>query len=592
MFFYDYWEYFMRVLILFLLLLVNAVAQSQTVTVTVGSDGACDYSSITAASFNAPSGDELVIRVAKNYSVSSIQILDDRSTSIFGGYDNCSDTSANGRTILDGGSFTGPIFVLSEAIGADTASRTNLYLWNLEISNGNSNTSGGGISLTGSWYLSLWNVDMHDNTSQQDGGAIYVKASTDLSAIGPNINIRGNSILSNNSADNGGAIACDGLGNGALTGLFIWDTQISFNQASQNGGGVFVTNDCRYGQYEGGLFQGVLLNDAAGFGGGIYGSNGSFVSIQSNNFDKNAAAIVSNSAANGGGIAVSNNATLLVEDAVISSNTATSTGGAIRSNQGNVIIQRVKPGAQCHSEVRCSRITDNSATGTSTSFSGGGAIATFGGTLEVTGTYFEGNSANYGSAIRARFMPMDGFNTPMTMVGNVFAGNSGAQQVVYLDETSADIAFSTFVDNEDMTRVIELAYPTTSLNPHEVNISGSIFDQAGDTVESAELTTAGVFPNGDCNRNEFNSTGDLMGEPRSTTATVNFENRVGGDYRIVDNTSMVDYCDGSFLGAGSNFSANGLPRPVNSSIANIHGIYDLGGLERYDSDLIFKNGFD
>lgn len=222
----------MRVLIVVLLLLVHAVGQSQTISVTVGTDGACDYTSITAASFNAASSDELVIRVAKNYSLSSIQILDDRSTSIFGGYDNCSDTSADGRTILDGSSFTGPILVLSKAIGTDSASRTNLYLWNLEISHGNSNTDGGGISLTGSWYLSLWNVYMHDNVSNQDGGAIYAKASTNLSAVGPNINIRGNSILNNNSADNGGAIACDGLGNDALTGLFIWDTQLAFNQAS------------------------------------------------------------------------------------------------------------------------------------------------------------------------------------------------------------------------------------------------------------------------------------------------------------------------------------------------------------------------
>ncbi len=582
----------MRVLIIFLLFLVNAVVQSQTVTVTVGSDGACDYSTITAASFNAPTADELLIRVAKNHTMSSIQILDDRSTSIYGGYDNCSDISVDGRTVIDGSGFTGPIFVLSEAIGVGSTGRTNLYLWNLEISGGNSNTDGGGITLTGSWYVSLWNVYMHDNISNQDGGAIYAKASTNASAIGPNINIRGNSILSNNSADNGGAIACDGLGNDALTGVFVWDTQLAFNQASQNGGAVFVTNDCQFSLYEGGLFQGVLLNDAASFGGGIYGSNNALVRIQSNNFDKEAAVVVSNTASNGGGIGVSSGSLLLLQDAVISNNTATSTGGGIRANNAHVMIHRVKSGAQCHSEVRCSQISGNSATGTSASFSGGGAIATFGGTLEITGTYIEDNSANYGSAIRARFMPMDGFNTPMTLVGNVFSGNQNAPQVVYLDETSADIAFSTFVDNEDMVRVIELAYPTTSTDPHEVNISGSIFDQAGSTVESAELTTFGVLPNGDCNRNEANSTGDLIGEPRSTTTAVTFVNRAGGDFRLIDNTAMVDYCDGSFLGVASNYSANGLPRPVESSKTNVYGSYDLGGLERYDSDLIFKDGFD
>lgn len=578
----------MRVLMFFSILFLWGEVQSQTITVTVGSDGACDYSSITAASFNAPSSDYLDIRVAKNYSLSSIQILDDRPTGIAGGNDTCSDSTSDGRTVLDGSGFSGPIFVVAEST---SPTRLFLDLANLEISGGNSNTSGGAITLTGSWFLRLWNVYLHDNISNQDGGAIYLKTSTNGAAQAPNVNIRGNSIMSNNTAQNGGAIACDGLDN-PLSAIFVWDTQLAFNEASQSGGAVYVNNRCQFVLFDVGLFQGVILNEASLFGGGIYANNNAIVQITSNYFKKNAAVVTSNSAANGGGIALNNGAYLYAKDAVITSNTASSTGGAIRSNNGHVYITREKPGAQCHSEVRCSRISDNRADGVSAGFSGGGAIATFGGTLEISGTYIENNSANFGSAIRARFMPMDGFNTPMTLVGNVFSGNQNAPQVVYLDETSADIAFSTFVDNEDMARVIELAYPTTSADPHEVTISGSIFDQAGTTVESAELTTSGQFPVGDCNRNESNSTGDLIGEPRSTTDAVTFENRASGDYRLVDNTGMVDFCDGSFLGVGSNYSANGLPRPVNSSIGNFYGSYDLGGLERYDSDLIFKDGFD
>lgn len=40
-------------------------------TVTVGSDGACDYSSITAAVFNAPAANLLEIRLAKNVSITA-----------------------------------------------------------------------------------------------------------------------------------------------------------------------------------------------------------------------------------------------------------------------------------------------------------------------------------------------------------------------------------------------------------------------------------------------------------------------------------------------------------------------------------------
>ena len=177
------------------------------------------------------------------------------------------------------------------------------------------------------------------------------------------------------------------------------------------------------------------------------------------------------------------------------------------------------------------------------------------------------------------------------MVGNVVAGNRNAPQVIYFDESSGEIAFTTFVDNEDLDRVIEMAYPTTSADGNEVLVSGSIFDHIGSDIPSAELTTAGQFPAGDCNRNEPNSMGDLVAQPRSVGSLVAYEDRDNGDYRLEGASALVDFCDGSFMGLGSNVSANGLPRPVDNSIVDAFGTYDLGGLERYDSDLIFKDNF-
>lgn len=578
----------MRALCLFCFIfgIVQIACAGGTAVVTVGSDGACDYASITAASFNEPASGLLDIRVAKNFTLSGIQLLADRNTSIRGGYDTCSDPSPSGRTLLQG-SGTGPIFVAAESTG--TTLRTDLDLYNLEITGGNSNTNGGVVSLTGAWRLIVNNnTFMHNNNSNQDGGAIFIQPSTDVSVLIPQMLIVGNSIVSNNSADNGGAIACDGVAS-----IFAWNMQMAGNDASQNGGAVHATNGCNFTLYGGGFLQGIILNDAVGFGGGIYASNNANVRIQSN-LGFGVAAVLSNSAANGGGIAVSNGALLTAADAVISDNSASSTGGAIRSNGGRVVIERVAPGAQCHSEVRCSRMAGNSANGTDPTFSGGGAIATFGGTLEIRGTYIEDNSASYGSAIRTRFMLLDaGLNSPITMVGNVFADNRNASQVVYLDDSSADIAFSTFVDNQDMSRVIEMAYPNTSSEGNEVTVSGSIFSHPGTAVASAELTTDGQLPVGDCNRNEPGSTGDLIGQPRSTTQTVFFENSAAGDYRLLNNSTLVDWCTGSFLGSASNHSANGFARPVDSSVVpNLYGSYDMGGLERYELDLIFADDLD
>jgi len=571
------------VFIVLMVFVINGAKAGSASIVTVGSDGACDYPTITSASFNEPDIGLLDIRVAKNFTLSSLQLLNNRETIIRGGYETCADDTPSGRTVLNGNSFSGAIFVTIES--SNTATYMNLYLLDLEISGGNASTKGGVISMTGGWQLILDNVFMHNNTSNQDGGAVFIKPSTNASVLVPQVIIYRNSILSSNTADNGGAIACDGLGN-----IFALNMVMTGNQARLNGGAVYVTNGCNFELYGGGFFQGIILNNATAFGGGIHATNNATIRIRSHYLSL--AAVVSNSATHGGGISVSNEATLIASDAVINSNSATSTGGGIRSSAGHIVIERVTAGAQCHSEVRCSTISGNSVSGIDSSFSGGGAIATYGGTLEVRGTYIENNSAFYGSAIRARYMPLDGLTTQMTLVGNVFASNRNAPQVVYLDETSADIAFSTFVDNEDMIRVIELAYPTTSSDAHIVNVSGSIFEHPGSSVASAELTTAGVFPSGDCNRNEPDSTGDLIGQSRSTISSVLFEDQASGDYRLQNNSALVDWCNWSYLGSDSDYSANGLPRPIDNSISNLHGTYDLGGLERYELDGIFSDDFD
>ena len=575
----------MRFILFHSLLLLTLVAHGGgTTVVTVGSDGACDYSTIGEASTNGSPSGLTEIRVAKNYNLSSVQVLNEKNTTIRGGYDTCADSTPSGKTILNGDDFSGPAFILNEH--SSSTSLLNLNLQDLDISGVSSASSGGVIHVEGSWQLTLNNVFMQDNSTGDNGGAIAVSPTTDPNALLPKVQIFGNSILSNNSATgNGGAIACEG--GGFVT---VWNTQMAFNEAGFDGGAVNLNDGCNFYLYGGGLFQGVIFNDAGAGGGGISASNDSLIYINSNTFDAGVALVSSNTATNGGGINVFNESRLVAIDATINNNSATNTGGGIRSTLASIEISRSSPGAQCHKEIRCSTVSDNSVSSVNPTSGGGGAIYTIGGSLEIKGTYIENNNANFGSAIRARFMPFD-FDSNFTMIGNVIAKNKNAPQVIYMDDSSGEIAFTSFIDNEDMDRVIEMAYPSTSNDGNEVLVSGSIFDHANNALPSVELTTAGQYPVGDCNRNAPSATGDIVAAPRSLGSIVAYEDRAGGDYRLQENSTFVDFCNGSFMGLLSNVSANGLPKPVDNARSNAYGTYDLGGLERYDLDLIFKDNF-
>lgn len=575
-----------------LAILVNhkpALAGDQ-VTVTVGSDGACDYTSITAAVFNAPSANFLVIHLAKNVSVPSTQLANTRDTYIVGGFETCSDTTPSGKSTLDGSGFNGPVMV-----GGNSGSvRTVLVLENVKISGGNTSSNGGGISLEGPWRLALVGSEVSNNTANGDGGGIYIEDINALAARGfpapaprSSLELYENSIISSNTAQDGGGLACVGD-----VRIEVFNSQIGTNDASSDGGGLYLTDGCEFELYDSGPFQGVFLNEAAGFGGGIFAEEGSVIRLRGGDSGGEPAVVLSNSATNGGGIALRSAAVLDARDSIIRSNSASSTGGGIRSDGGEIHIYRSRPGTQCHTEQRCSVLSSNVANGTDGGFAGGGGILAFGGTIRITGTYIESNRANFGSAIRARNIPLNGLERDITIVGNVFATNGNAPQVVYLDESDADMGFNTFVNNTDNVRMIEIAYPDTPSDPHGVRIFGSIFDQAGGSVPSAELTTAGAFPTGDCNRNEPSSSGDLAGQPRSTGTTPSFVDAGAGDYRLTPDSALVDYCDWSTLGTESNFSANGLSRPNDVFEPNLFGEYDLGGIEFHGADAIFQDRFE
>jgi len=55
---------------------------------------------------------------------------------------------------------------------------------------------------------------------------------------------------------------------------------------------------------------------------------------------------------------------------------------------------------------------------------------------------------------------------------------------------------------------------------------------------------------------------------------------------------MIDFCDWSILGSLSNHSANGLNRPNDVAAGNLHGAWDLGGIEYYAVGALFADRFE
>lgn len=250
----------------------------------------------------------------------------------------------------------------------------------------------------------------NNNVANGNGGGIYMEDLSPRSKRGfpgsprSSLDIYENSIISSNTGEDGGGIACAGD-----VGIEVFDSQIGQNEARSDGGGVFLTDGCLFELNDSGPFQGVLLNEAAGFGGGIYAVENSEVRLRGGDNEGFPAVIAANSATNGAGIALRSSSVLDARDSLISGNTAANTGGGIRSDDSEVHLYRSRPGTQCHDAQRCSVVRDNVANGTDGGFAGGGGILAVGGTIRITGTYFEENRANFGSAIRARFIPLEVF---------------------------------------------------------------------------------------------------------------------------------------------------------------------------------------
>jgi predicted outer membrane repeat protein len=251
-------------------------------------------------------------------------------------------SSGNGAVIFNNGTvtMTGSTFTGNSAdSGGVIFNNGTVTLTNSIFRNNSSGGSGGVLFNSSTGTVTVTGSTFTGNSSGGSGGVIFntnrleVTGST-FTGNSANNNLGGGisnggtltmtgSTFTNNSARLGG-----GLSNGNGTEAIVNSCTFIGNQASGNGGAIYDTGVLS-------LLNSTLQNNrAGGDGGGIY--------FGSSNAKVSGSTFLSNSATNGGAIAVDVfvSSTLLITDSVLRLNTATSSGGGIFNGAGNQVMLR------------------------------------------------------------------------------------------------------------------------------------------------------------------------------------------------------------------------------------------------------------
>ena len=242
----------------------------------VGTGTECDHPGIQGALNTAMDGAE--IRVTTG-TYSSVDVHNEGSLTIIGGYASCVASEPTDRTILDGAGSDTVMDVLSSITPLE------LELENLTLRNGDSDSQSGGLHIEDQigdqgHAVTLRSVFIENNTASDTGdgtghgGGIRIESTN-----GVELFLREGSLVGSNTADNdGGGIHCD-AGTGTPSRVVIGSGSAVQDNSGEFGGGIYAAN-CEVVSAAGGPFLGINLNQAGARGGGIYAEAGSQIELR------------------------------------------------------------------------------------------------------------------------------------------------------------------------------------------------------------------------------------------------------------------------------------------------------------------------
>jgi predicted outer membrane repeat protein len=323
---------------------------------TVGSG--CTYATIAAAISAANPGDRLFIEGGVTFYEN---VVVDRNLTLQGGYAGCASGSSV-RTTIDGGG-GGAVLVVSAGLDVTLenlnltngsaflgggigvginaqANGTNVHVYN------NAALAGGGAVLYGG-RMTLSNSSIHDNSAPLGGGVYGTLQST----YAPILNLSSVNVYQNEAIDG------DGLGGGIYmrqgSVSLADDSDVYYNDAIDGGGVYLVTSTLTVG----GSTSWIYYNTATGNGGGVYVQGGTI------NLDDGANLYGNDAGTDGtgsGGGAYLDDGNLYSDRASIRYNEAYEFGGGVYATNGSIVSMDL--GTYTCLGVRCSRLYGNRTT--------------------------------------------------------------------------------------------------------------------------------------------------------------------------------------------------------------------------------------
>jgi hypothetical protein len=553
---------------------------AQAAVFRVGSDGACTHSTVQgaldAAKANGVGLDVIAIANNQSYGSSQLAILS-HAVHLIGGFSSCAAyPGPNTKTTLDGAGTGVGVMLIAGTVGFHEVILEDLTIRGAA----DPAIDGGGIQITGSFAVTLRNTSVTGNSGFRGGGILidgFGGATLSLEA--------GSAVTSNSASDDGGGIYCWRGGSVVLEP----GTAVSLNTAEGDGGGVYL-DDCDLVSHAGGLFQGIVGNEAF-FGGGIYAHERSQVWLvaEATTGGAEAPATVSgNEARTGGGVYLRGPGTAMVaRNASVTGNVALFDGGGLQvENYASLAMERTL-GADCHDAVRCSRSSGNTAG------LHGGALSLHLATATIRQTFIEDNDAGLGSV--AYFGHSSAVGTHLLLDGTVITGNDGFNDLIVPHGFSElDMRFVTVADNDLSSGAAVIRATADSIDLY----SSIVRESTG--VVLGSLPPFGTTVVVDC-LVAHESSSVLSADPDARAVAVFdplFVSPATGDYHLSAASNAVDYCDDAFTGAGSP-DIEGQARGVNDSAASDNlpgGWFDAGADERSSGPsvfgLVFYDGFE
>ena len=581
----------------------------------VGADASCNgVNSIQQALDLIATTGQSEIRVARNKTYNENIEIDDIDVSIIGGYLDCFNMSlpnaiggpGNNQSIIDGSRISSVIRI------ANTSQKRIITLTNLQLTNGNSESSGGGlIADNANTMLLLKNVNITNNTAFRGAGIAIIAGDTDV--------LLENSSINNNTAKVAGGLYCSG----ALSSVvLIKNSGITSNSANGlgippqpkgNGGGVYLDN-CSFTMYSGSAddpTMGIVSNNAAGDGGGIYATNNAVVLLGGQELchlgncvgdDINPVNVTANIASSGlsglvensgGGVYANLGSSIFMYAALISGNRSSNNGGGIYVNGAMLDINQIHK--DCWNSRHCNYIVGNSSTN-------GSALFSFNSDADISSTFFESNSG------ASTIFTGDATNNNKTsrFEGSVFNHNNNLQldSVIHgIGPINIEIVHSTFADNVVNESILKV---TSDFNGNpDLQIHASIFYNPNQLVLTHNIVSNYQVHISHIITNEINSLSinnelvnqaeNLIDGPLITINDPLFVSSINRDYHLQSNSPAIDY---SFVPSAISinypdidFQPRGIDNP-NVINNNSRYYYDLGADEFINDDLVFKDSFE